>query len=274
MVKLTKPSNGNRLCPYCDYRTSKQSTLSMHIAMKHDNERRPHCCPYCSLTFRVRTQLHHHVTNHHVQPWIKCEDPDCSLTFKNPTTAKVHYVRKHLDHKTLFKSVLPPQDDLVQCLSCSKVCKRPSIFYHLAQCSLDSPFSRLLVDSNDNREDDVRKTTFATVCTEETESDAETSAETCDEEPCTQDCSQDLVFSNTTITTEMELELQMEMEKEMETTSTVQTDVVSSTGSEIREDSECFFDNIFAGFETLGDFEDCEVFCTECSFGNEIAVND
>ena len=127
----------SRSCPYCSYRTEKQSTLSMHIAMKHDTEYRPHQCPHCDKSFRVRTQLHHHVTNHHLSKKIKCKFPDCTNTFKHPTTAKVHFVRSHMQCASYFRELdTAGKTKMVECLGCSKVCTKAAIYYHLAQCVL------------------------------------------------------------------------------------------------------------------------------------------
>jgi len=128
-----------RFCHICDFETPKQSTLSMHITMKHGTKR-AHKCRDCGKTFSAQTQLNHHRMNHHSRQQHLCMHPDCTHKFKNPTTHKVHYVRRHMNNKSLFTV----QDDKVtsRCNICDEYFKKDSIYYHLATCSSESPFSQ------------------------------------------------------------------------------------------------------------------------------------
>ena len=124
-------------CNYCDYKTKKGSTLSMHVSMKHSLNKKHHC-PLCGEKFAEKTQLQHHFVNNHCDPDIPCGFPGCTLLFKNTTTQKMHYVRSHLKDKPLFSS--SSMKGYKICLTCNIFLKRANMMYHLAQCSPESPF--------------------------------------------------------------------------------------------------------------------------------------
>lgn len=128
-----------RYCQQCDYETLKQSTLSMHISMKHSTKR-SHKCRDCEQTFSAKTQLNHHRMNRHSRNQSKCLHPDCKHIFKNPTTHKVHYVRRHMNVKSLF--TVQEDKTTIQCNICDDSFMKDAIYYHLAMCSSDSPFSQ------------------------------------------------------------------------------------------------------------------------------------
>lgn len=130
----------------CTYVTKKQSTMSMHKAMKHGLIK-PNLCSTCNLSFAVRTQLLHHITNKHKSPSVECPATNCKYVAKSSTSVKNHYVRNHMKTDTLFK-----QFDALnsECLTCEKHCKTSAIFYHVAVCSTESPFYK-------NKEDVVQQ---------------------------------------------------------------------------------------------------------------------
>ena len=130
-----------RICPVCpDFSTKKQSTYSMHIIMKH-REERPHRCDYCLKSFPVKTQLQHHITNIHTVSVIQCQHPSCHQTFKNNTAENVHQVKKHMKHITTFR-VLEGDKGSAQCVTCEKVFKKNAVYYHVSKCHPLSPFHR------------------------------------------------------------------------------------------------------------------------------------
>jgi hypothetical protein len=155
-----------RECAYCDYRTEKQSTLSMHVAMHHGKNK--HFCPWCTKGFTVRTQLQHHLKNHHQDTAVPCKHPDCKMTFRLDTTMKMHYVRKHMNHLDLYRRI---KNDKVhsKCMTCGSILKRDAMIYHVAMCSVHSPFSRSALKRPDLRSDEIMP--YCSDTPENTESD-------------------------------------------------------------------------------------------------------
>lgn len=131
-------------CCICGFTTTKQSTFSMHMIMKHYKDR-PHKCTFCSKTFAVRTQLNHHEINAHTRPILYCYDDNCTLKFKSHTARMIHYVKRHMKHLKLFN---PLDNNLVQCVSCDAVHKKSAIYYHVGKCNPQSLFhpDNVLVD--------------------------------------------------------------------------------------------------------------------------------
>jgi hypothetical protein len=78
--------------------------------------------------------------NRHSRNQSKCLHPDCKHIFKNPTTHKVHYVRRHMNVKSLF--TVQEDKTTIQCNICDDSFMKDAIYYHLAMCSSDSPFSQ------------------------------------------------------------------------------------------------------------------------------------
>jgi len=122
--------------------------------MKHGDST-IHRCKDCMETFSVKTQLNHHIVSHHSTATIPCLNEDCNLLFKNSATQQVHYVRHHMDHKTLFQIDRYKQ---FVCLQCHKQFKKAAIYYHVSTCSAKSPFLKgtsdlqRLVDMDDEDE--------------------------------------------------------------------------------------------------------------------------
>lgn len=133
----TKPRTTMRHCDFCEFKTEKSSTMSMHTSMNHSSEKK-HQCPECPQRFAVRTQLQHHFVNHHCEADIPCGFPGCTFLFKTTTTHRMHYVRAHLKPKNLFTP--SSMKGYVTCLTCNVYLKRANMMYHLAQCSAESPF--------------------------------------------------------------------------------------------------------------------------------------
>ena len=129
-----------RICPVCpNFSTTKQSTYSMHIIMKH-REDKPHKCDYCLKSFAVKTQLQHHITNIHTVSIVQCQHPNCHQTFKNNTAENVHCVKKHMRRVSMFHTLEDKNE--VQCVTCEKVFKKNAVYYHVSKCHPLSPFHR------------------------------------------------------------------------------------------------------------------------------------
>ena len=114
--------------------------------MKHTMKQK-HECPECFQTFSAKTQLEHHFVNHHCEADIQCVFDGCSKVFKNITSQKVHYTRKHMKQTPLF--IATSEKEILQCLTCSHTAKRASIYYHVANCSPQSPFCSTFHNASD-----------------------------------------------------------------------------------------------------------------------------
>ena len=130
------------ICPYmCEYKTKNESTMSMHISRKHGIVAGRQVdffkCVNCVKTFNTGTALAHHNKTHELGS-IGC--PKCDMKFKTDSSLCTHYVRAHMDEKSMIKFV---DQGMVQCLCCEKVMKPASMTYHLAKCVAESPFSGL-----------------------------------------------------------------------------------------------------------------------------------
>ena len=141
-----KNSVGKYMCPYeCQYCTVNESTMSMHISRKHGEEAGRQMnffeCPKCDEYFQTGTSLAHHIKAKHEQASIPCKDPSCKLMFKMEQSLCTHYVRKHMNERSLIRYTVA-DGSTAECLHCKKEMKTTSITYHLAKCVPDSPFSK------------------------------------------------------------------------------------------------------------------------------------
>ena len=140
-----KNSVGKYICPYeCQYCTVNESTMSMHISRKHGEEAGRQTnffsCTSCDNKFNTGTSLAHHIKAAHEQASIPCKDPCCKLIFKMEQSLCTHYVRKHLNERSLIRYITA-DGSTAECLHCKKEMKTTSMTYHLAKCVPDSPFS-------------------------------------------------------------------------------------------------------------------------------------
>lgn len=141
-----KNSVGKYMCPYeCQYCTLNESTMSMHISRKHGEESGRQTnffsCTSCDNKFNTGTALAHHIKAHHEPASIPCKDPCCKLIFKMEQSLCTHYVRKHMNERSLIRYTAN-DGSTAECLHCKKEMKTSSITYHLAKCVPDSPFSK------------------------------------------------------------------------------------------------------------------------------------
>lgn len=206
-------------CTHCEYTTSKQSTFSMHMIMKHKAEK-PHVCTDCGQRFSVRTQLQHHMKNHHNNSVIHCIEPTCTFFFKTDAGHHAHYVRHHMNVKELLcpidmeeASITNERKRLMKCRHCTKVGLQSAMYYHLSVCHPSSPFvteesleirdkKRRKIDDEQTRNDvledidgaDVSMmiSEVSTTCHTSVDESSETSDETSDvseeENHCTEYC--------------------------------------------------------------------------------------
>jgi hypothetical protein len=141
-----KNSVGKYICPYeCQYCTVNESTMSMHISRKHGEEAGRQInffsCTSCDNKFNTGTSLAHHIKAAHEQASIPCKDPSCKLIFKMEQSLCTHYVRKHMNERSLIRYITA-DGSTAECLHCKKEMKTTSMTYHLAKCVPDSPFSK------------------------------------------------------------------------------------------------------------------------------------
>ena len=137
---------GKYMCPYeCQYCTVNESTMSMHISRKHGEEAGRQTnffsCTSCDNKFNTGTALAHHIKAAHTLASIPCKDPCCKLIFKMEQSLCTHYVRKHMNERSLIRYTAT-DGSTAECLHCKKEMKTSSITYHLAKCVPDSPFSK------------------------------------------------------------------------------------------------------------------------------------
>ena len=141
-----KNSVGKYMCPYeCQYCTVNESTMSMHISRKHGEEAGRQMnffeCSKCDDSFDTPTALTHHFKAAHTLASIPCKDPSCKLMFKMEQSLCTHYVRKHMNERSLIRYITA-DGSTAECLHCKKEMKTTSMTYHLAKCVPDSPFSK------------------------------------------------------------------------------------------------------------------------------------
>lgn len=144
------------VCPYdgCDFYTKKNSTLSMHLSIKHNNNKYTHYCTFCDEGFPSKSLLSHHTINHHGSADITCKHPSCNKKFKHDSNHKIHFVRKHMKKEDLFYKM---KNGLCCCLTCNKLFTVNAVYYHVSQCSPMSPFTTNLQnvkkqEINENKE--------------------------------------------------------------------------------------------------------------------------
>jgi hypothetical protein len=129
-------------CNLCDYKSSLQSTMSMHIAIKHGNQE-TYVCSQCPSKFPVKSQLQQHIKNHHSVAYLPCPADHCKCLFKCKSTQVTHYVRNHMHRNSLFyKDNDAFYNKQMICLTCSERFYPAGIYYHVGICSKSSPFAK------------------------------------------------------------------------------------------------------------------------------------
>jgi len=129
-------------CNLCDYKSSLQSTMSMHVSIKHGNQE-TYLCSECPSKFPVKSQLQQHIKNHHRNAYLPCPAYDCKRLFKSKSTQVFHFVRKHMDVTSLFfKDEDPFFKKQMICLTCQERFYPAGIYYHVGICSKSSPFAK------------------------------------------------------------------------------------------------------------------------------------
>ena len=139
--KHVKNSDGDYMCQYCDYTTANQSTVSEHITQKHAAEAgrlvKPFECIHCLERFVSKTAMLHHISNHHIIVLQTCPKVGCEYSGKSQAAVYTHYVRRHMNLGANSRTVSLTE---TMCLCCNKVMKPATLVYHLAKCSVVSPF--------------------------------------------------------------------------------------------------------------------------------------
>jgi hypothetical protein len=138
--RYEKDDDGNYMCPYCDAKKKKVNTLSEHVRANHSTaygrNEETHTCTECDKGFPTKTRLEHHTKTFHAISYEKCPHPECNYnTAKNASTLIQHYVKHHMDYKSMFKQ----SDNVCVCNDCGASSKT-GIMYHLGVCNKSSPF--------------------------------------------------------------------------------------------------------------------------------------
>ena len=138
--KYERDDDNNIKCPFCEYKTQKMNTVSMHVAKSHaveaGREVNPHICAYpdCGKSFPIKTNLQHHIKYHHEPEYLACPFPKCKHSGKGEPALYAHYGRKHMNYSSMCKNGN-------ECNKCGV--KTSGIFYHVATCHESSPFCKL-----------------------------------------------------------------------------------------------------------------------------------
>lgn len=138
--KYERDDENNIKCPFCEYKTKKMNTVSMHVAKSHaveaGREVNPHICEYpdCGKSFPIKTNLQHHIKYHHEPEYLACPFPKCKHSGKGEPALYAHYGRKHMNYNSMCKNGN-------ECNKCGV--KTSGIFYHVATCHESSPFCKL-----------------------------------------------------------------------------------------------------------------------------------
>jgi len=143
---------GDLRCPYCEYETLKQNTMSEHVRRKHaEKALRPimaNVC-HCGRTFQTKTELCQHLNSktHASDETSRFECPDCHEKMSKRESLVIHYVRSHLQGVRLKRQIDPFHS---QCCHCEKIMKSTSMTYHVGVCNPASPFAKPSKKSNVN----------------------------------------------------------------------------------------------------------------------------
>lgn len=137
--RYTKNEAGEYVCPSCDKKCVKQSTMFYHIEQKH-GDTPSHTCDLCDKGFVQRSSwLRHLATNHPESPHPEgAENPyatqrfSCTACDREPMRTKqqlyVHYVRSHCKDVPAFVKNEP-------CSRCAVQHKSTGAYlYHVPKC--------------------------------------------------------------------------------------------------------------------------------------------
>ena len=133
MFKYIKTATGYQ-CPFCDYERELQSTVHMHIKIKH-SECVKYKCEHCDYETPVKSTLENHIQNKHSEKAVLKEHscPKCEHSCKTEAQLRSHYILKHLT--TAFNKLFKTENDKISCTSCQRCFKSRSAFvYHSVGC--------------------------------------------------------------------------------------------------------------------------------------------
>lgn len=161
MHKFLQDSVGKYMCSYCDFTSSKQTTVSEHVSRLHAKEAgrqiNPFVCKYCEEMFQSRSAELHHIKTHHEIHLNYCPHKFCSYGAKHNAALNTHYARKHIPQTF---SIPTPSAGIVECTICKKTMKQASIHYHIAKCYALSPFFTESIMHDDGGETILFKPAF------------------------------------------------------------------------------------------------------------------
>lgn len=82
-------------CPHCNYKTTVQCSLGVHIKAKHwaVDRKRDFKCTICNKSFLLKITLVEHMASHSDEKKYTCDY--CPAAFKTPSNFYVHRKNKH-----------------------------------------------------------------------------------------------------------------------------------------------------------------------------------
>jgi Fe-S-cluster-containing dehydrogenase component len=138
--KFIQDVEGKYECNYCEFKSTKKSTVSEHVSRIHPKDAgrqvNAFSCKHCGETFQNKSAVLHHVKTHHEITMVKCPFNACNYEAKNNTTLCTHYSRKHMPRLTISTEEV----DMVKCTICQKTMKKTTAPYHVSKCYPASPF--------------------------------------------------------------------------------------------------------------------------------------
>ena len=94
----TKLEKDNFKCEYCDYETSSERGLNIHIKRKHtnlDTNNYPVDCDFCDIKLNSESEMKFHLKNEHTSTYSSFKCLDCDFCADNEISIQVHQGRCH-----------------------------------------------------------------------------------------------------------------------------------------------------------------------------------
>ena len=98
--KKEKVKKENFKCEYCDFETSSERGLNVHIKRKHTDmkaDKYPVECDFCEFNARSESEMRFHLKNVHTAADSNYKCLDCDFCAFNEISIQVHQGRKHED---------------------------------------------------------------------------------------------------------------------------------------------------------------------------------
>ena len=97
LTHIEKVHTGSAIkCNQCDYQTTRQETLNLHIQYEHEGREWKYKCEKCVYKFKLKGDLTHHVRVAHENYILKCTDDGCDAEFTSRGGLRSHKAKFHL----------------------------------------------------------------------------------------------------------------------------------------------------------------------------------